>query len=146
MALILSHTGIQRCMNMPEAMRIAFSALSTGQAQVPQRMTVALSEQGVAMLVLPAFPYSVHYLVPQTEETPGCETMYNHDCQQRAWVRLCQVQKTEHNTCQSNSSNTAPTPLTKAMIKGVESCADEPSPAKPACQLCNRCQQETSEK
>lgn len=38
MALILSHTDVQRCLDMPkaiEAMRIAFSAYSTGQVQAP---------------------------------------------------------------------------------------------------------------
>jgi ornithine cyclodeaminase len=54
MALILSYTDVQRCLNTLEAieaMRIAFSALSTGQAQAPQRMAVGLSEQGVALLM-----------------------------------------------------------------------------------------------
>ncbi len=54
MALILSRTDIQRCLNMTEAieaMRIAFGALSAGLAQVPQRMAVDLSEQGLALLM-----------------------------------------------------------------------------------------------
>src|SRR5713226_8563313 len=54
MALILSRTDIQRCLNMAEAieaMRIAFGALSTGLAQAPQRMAVGLSEQGIALLM-----------------------------------------------------------------------------------------------
>ncbi len=52
MALMLSHTDSQLCLTMPEAigaMRIAFSALSTGQAEAPQRMAVGLSDQGVAL-------------------------------------------------------------------------------------------------
>ena len=54
MALILSHTDVQRCLDMPqaiEAMWIAFSALSTGHAQASLRLAVALSEQGVALLM-----------------------------------------------------------------------------------------------
>ena len=54
MALILSRADIQRCLNMAEAieaMRIAFSALSAGLAQAPQRMAVGLSEQGIALLM-----------------------------------------------------------------------------------------------
>src|SRR5713226_1593663 len=54
MALILSRTDIQRCLNMAEAieaMRIAFGALSTGLAQAPQRMAVGLSEQGIVLLM-----------------------------------------------------------------------------------------------
>ncbi len=38
MALILSHADLQRCLNMTEAiaaMRVAFSTLYTGDAQVP---------------------------------------------------------------------------------------------------------------
>src|SRR6266487_5501125 len=54
MALILSRTDIEHCLNMAEAieaMRIAFGALSAGHAQVPQRIAVGLSEQGVALLM-----------------------------------------------------------------------------------------------
>lgn len=54
MALILSRTDIQRCLDMTEAieaMRLAFGALSTGQAQAPQRMAVGLEEQGIALLM-----------------------------------------------------------------------------------------------
>jgi ornithine cyclodeaminase len=54
MALILSRTDVQYCLDMPsaiEAMRVAFSALSTGQAQAPQRLAVDLPEQGVALLM-----------------------------------------------------------------------------------------------
>ena len=54
MALILSRTDIQRCLHMPEAieaMRVAFSALSTGRAQAPHRLAVDLPEQSVALLM-----------------------------------------------------------------------------------------------
>ncbi len=54
MALILSRADVQRCLHMTEAieaMRIAFSALSAGQAEAPQRMAVTLAEQGVALLM-----------------------------------------------------------------------------------------------
>ncbi len=54
MALILSRADIQRCLNMTEAieaMRVAFSALSAGHAQVPQRLAVDLPEQGVVLLM-----------------------------------------------------------------------------------------------
>ena len=54
MALILSRADVQYCLDMPsaiEAMRVAFSALSTGHAQVPQRLAVDLPEQGVALLM-----------------------------------------------------------------------------------------------
>lgn len=54
MALILSRTDIQRCLDMTEAieaMRLAFGALSAGQAQAPQRMAVGLAEQGVVLLM-----------------------------------------------------------------------------------------------
>src|SRR6266581_5581515 len=54
MALILSRTDIQRCLDMTEAieaMRLAFGALSAGLAQAPQRMAVGLSEQGIALLM-----------------------------------------------------------------------------------------------
>lgn len=53
MALILSHTDVQRCLTMREAidaMRIAFSALNAGQAQAPQRLAVNLAKQGVSLL------------------------------------------------------------------------------------------------
>jgi len=54
MALILSRADAARCLNMTEAietMRIAFDALSAGQAQAPQRIAVDLSEQGIALLM-----------------------------------------------------------------------------------------------
>lgn len=54
MALILSRADVQRCLTMPDAidaMRIAFGALHTGQAQMPQRLAVKLPEQGTALLM-----------------------------------------------------------------------------------------------
>src|SRR5579859_5633402 len=54
MALILSRADVQHCLDMPEtieAMRGAFSALSTGHAQAPQRLAVELPEQGIALLM-----------------------------------------------------------------------------------------------
>ncbi|HJT55729.1 MAG TPA: hypothetical protein VJ761_04480 [Ktedonobacteraceae bacterium] len=54
MALILSRTDLERCMDMLsviEAMRLAFRALNTGQAQAPQRQAINLSEQGLALLM-----------------------------------------------------------------------------------------------
>ncbi len=54
MARILSRTDVQRCLTMTEAieaMRIAFHALNDGQAQVPQRLAVNLSAEGVALLM-----------------------------------------------------------------------------------------------
>lgn len=54
MALILSRTDIKQCLNMQEAidaMRLAFSALSSGLVQVPQRSAIDLSEQGLALLM-----------------------------------------------------------------------------------------------
>jgi ornithine cyclodeaminase/alanine dehydrogenase-like protein (mu-crystallin family) len=66
MALILSRTDIQRCLNMTEAieaMRIAFGALSSGLAQVPQRMAVDLSEQGLALLMPSILQTSEQYAV-----------------------------------------------------------------------------------
>ncbi len=54
MALILSRADVQRCLTMTEAiaaMRVAFSGLHTGNAQVPQRLMVDLAEQGVVLLM-----------------------------------------------------------------------------------------------
>ncbi len=54
MALILSRADVQRCLNMTEAiatMRVAFSTLYTGDAQVPRRLMVDLAEQGVVLLM-----------------------------------------------------------------------------------------------
>ena len=54
MALILSRTDVQRCLTMPDAiqaMRVAFSALQVGKAQMPQRLAVGLPEQGTALLM-----------------------------------------------------------------------------------------------
>lgn len=54
MALILSRADVERCLDMAEAieaMRLAFGALSVGQAQAPQRMAVSLAEQGAALLM-----------------------------------------------------------------------------------------------
>jgi ornithine cyclodeaminase/alanine dehydrogenase-like protein (mu-crystallin family) len=54
MARILSRADVQRCLTMSEAidaMRVAFHALNTGQAQVPQRLAVNLSAEGVALLM-----------------------------------------------------------------------------------------------
>ena len=54
MARILSRTDVQHCLTMSEAidaMRIAFHALNSGQAQVPQRLAVNLSAEGVALLM-----------------------------------------------------------------------------------------------
>lgn len=54
MALILSRTEVQRCLDMPmaiDAMRAAFRALSMGQARMSQRLSVELAEQGVALLM-----------------------------------------------------------------------------------------------
>lgn len=57
MALILSRADIQRCFPVTDAidaMRTAFSALQTRQAQTPQRLAVNLPEQSVALL-MPSF-------------------------------------------------------------------------------------------
>ena len=54
MALILSRTDVQQCLTMPEAieaMRLAFSALSTGHVHVSQRSSTNLQEEGVALLM-----------------------------------------------------------------------------------------------
>src|SRR6266516_2545936 len=54
MALVLSRADIQRCLTMPDAiaaMRIAFQALSAGQAQMPHRLAIELQEQGVVLLM-----------------------------------------------------------------------------------------------
>ena len=54
MALILSRSDVQRCLNMLdaiEAMRVAFGALQAGKAQMPQRLAVGLPEQGTALLM-----------------------------------------------------------------------------------------------
>jgi ornithine cyclodeaminase/alanine dehydrogenase-like protein (mu-crystallin family) len=54
MALILTRVGIQRCLTMRDAidaMRVAFQALSAGQAHAPLRGVVTLAEQGVALLM-----------------------------------------------------------------------------------------------
>lgn len=54
MARILSRTDVQHCLTMAEAidaMRIAFHALNVGHAQVPQRLAVNLSQEGVALLM-----------------------------------------------------------------------------------------------
>ena len=54
MTLILSRSDIQRCLTMIDtiaAMRMAFHALSTGNAQMPQRLSVDLQGQGVVLLM-----------------------------------------------------------------------------------------------
>lgn len=54
MALILSRADLQRCLDMPaaiQAMRAAFRALHAGQVQMPRRVGVELSEQGLALLM-----------------------------------------------------------------------------------------------
>ncbi len=54
MTLILSRTDVGRCLTMSDAigvMRSAFAALYQGQAEMPQRMSVNLSEQGVALIM-----------------------------------------------------------------------------------------------
>ncbi|GAC1564801.1 MAG: ornithine cyclodeaminase [Ktedonobacteraceae bacterium] len=54
MALILSRVDAQQCLTMRdaiEAMKVAFSALSSGHAHAPQRTGVSLEEQGVALLM-----------------------------------------------------------------------------------------------
>ncbi len=56
MALILSRADAQACLTMRDAidaMKMAFSALSEGRAQAPQRAAVPLAAQGVA-LVMPS--------------------------------------------------------------------------------------------
>lgn len=54
MARILSRSDVQRCVTMPaalEAMRTAFLALDAGRAQMPQRLSLDLSAQGLALLM-----------------------------------------------------------------------------------------------
>lgn len=54
MTLILSRADAQQCLTMRDAidaMKVAFRALSNGQAQAPQRAAVSLAEQGVALLM-----------------------------------------------------------------------------------------------
>ncbi|HZS79510.1 MAG TPA: hypothetical protein VFA41_23045 [Ktedonobacteraceae bacterium] len=54
MALILTRTAIQQCITMREAidaMRLAFGSLQAGSAHSPQRLSVQLEEQGVALLM-----------------------------------------------------------------------------------------------
>jgi ornithine cyclodeaminase len=54
MALILARQDIRRCLNMPaaiDAMRTAFLALYAKHVQMPQRLSIDLSAQGVALLM-----------------------------------------------------------------------------------------------
>src|SRR5260370_3391137 len=54
MTLILSRADIQRCLDMPaaiKAMRAAFLALHAGLVQMPQRVSFDPSEQGLALLM-----------------------------------------------------------------------------------------------
>jgi ornithine cyclodeaminase/alanine dehydrogenase-like protein (mu-crystallin family) len=54
MALVLSRSDVQRAVTMPaalQAMRTAFLALHAGQAQMPQRLSLDLWEQGLALLM-----------------------------------------------------------------------------------------------
>ena len=54
MTLILSQAEVQRCLDMSsaiDAMRTAFRALSTGQAQMPTRTAVELAPQNLALLM-----------------------------------------------------------------------------------------------
>jgi ornithine cyclodeaminase len=54
MALMLSRADVKRCLDMTEAieaMRLAFGALSAGQAQAPQRTAIGLADQGIALLM-----------------------------------------------------------------------------------------------
>ena len=54
MALVLSRADVQRCLTMTDAigvMRSAFAALYHGQAEMPQRLSVSLSEEGVALIM-----------------------------------------------------------------------------------------------
>ena len=54
MALILSRADVERCLTISEAisvMRSAFVALHQGQAEMPQRLSVSLSEEGVALMM-----------------------------------------------------------------------------------------------
>jgi len=54
MALILSRLDIQRCVTMStaiEAMRTAFLALHTKHVQMPQRLSIDLTGQGLALLM-----------------------------------------------------------------------------------------------
>src|SRR5581483_3376592 len=54
MALILSRSAVHRCLSMVDAiaaMRIAFSALTSGQATMPQRLSVDLPQQSLAFLM-----------------------------------------------------------------------------------------------
>ncbi len=54
MTRILSRADLQRCLDMPtalKAMRVAFRALHAGQVQMPQRVSVDLSARGLALLM-----------------------------------------------------------------------------------------------
>lgn len=54
MALVLSRSDIQRCLTMSDtitAMRVAFEALSAGQAHMPHRLAMELQEQGAVLLM-----------------------------------------------------------------------------------------------
>jgi ornithine cyclodeaminase len=54
MARILSRSDVQRCIGMPDAlqaMRSAFLALEAGEARMPQRLSIELAEQGLALLM-----------------------------------------------------------------------------------------------
>jgi ornithine cyclodeaminase/alanine dehydrogenase-like protein (mu-crystallin family) len=54
MGLILSRVDVKRCLSMTGAIRImrsAFNALYHGRAEMPPRLVVDLSEQGLALLM-----------------------------------------------------------------------------------------------
>ncbi|MEO7018677.1 MAG: ornithine cyclodeaminase [Ktedonobacteraceae bacterium] len=54
MALVLSQTDVQRCLDMPaaiESMRTAFLALHAGHAQMPPRASIELSTENLALLM-----------------------------------------------------------------------------------------------
>jgi ornithine cyclodeaminase/alanine dehydrogenase-like protein (mu-crystallin family) len=60
--LILSRDDLERCLDMKtaiDAMRLAFGALGTAEAQAPQRLAIPLAEQGLALL-MPSLLQSEH--------------------------------------------------------------------------------------
>jgi hypothetical protein len=92
------------------------------------------------------FPSSVHDFITKAKKAPCRKAMYDDNCQEGAWFRLCEIQKTEYESGQSYSTDTSPVPFSQAMVKRVGGSAYQPTPTNPTRPLCYYRQEEAAEK
>jgi hypothetical protein len=81
-----------------------------------------MGSSNAIILGLSSLPPLIQNLVSPTEKTAGSETVHDDYCEQRPWIWLQKIDKTEDNTDQTYTAYAAPTPLAQPMVECIRRC------------------------